>query len=435
LFEPEVESLQPAELEALQSDRLQRLIERLAATDSPYWKGKLDGIDASKRWSIDDITSLPTTSKPEMRDNYPFGMLAVPLEQTVRIHASSGTRGKPTIVAYTRNDVDVFAAVNARSIAAAGGTANDVVHVAYGYGLFTGGLGLHYGGERLGATVVPASGGNPEMQLSLLIDLGARGLCCTPSFAMLLAERAAEAGVTEQIQLRYGVFGAEPWSEAMREKLEAAWGGIDACDIYGLSEIIGPGVAMECREGKGALHVFSDHFYPEVLDPETGEHVAPGDPGELVLTTLTKEALPVLRYRTGDMTTFVEGECACGRVFPRIARFFGRVDDMLVIRGVNVFPSEIEAVVLDDPALAGQYAIVVDRRPTMAELEVRTEIVSADHDAESVSVDLKDRLSKRLNLRVEVYVGPPGSIRRQELGKAQRVFERTDDYDPFPESV
>jgi phenylacetate-CoA ligase len=435
LFEPQVEALPGAELRTLQSNRLSSLLERLAAIDSPYWKEKLAGIDASRRWSIEDIADLPTTTKSEMRDHYPFGMLAVPLEDTVRVHASSGTRGKPTIVAYTRPDIDLFASVNARAIACAGGAATDVVHVAYGYGLFTGGLGLHYGGERLGATVVPASGGNPALQLNLMVDLGATGLCCTPSFAMLLAERAAESGVANRIMLRYGVFGAEPWSEAMRTKLEDAWGGIAACDIYGLSEIIGPGVAMECRENKGGLHVFSDHFYPEVLDADTGEPVTPGKPGELVLTTLTKEALPVLRYRTGDVTTFVEGDCPCGRTFPRIARFFGRVDDMLVIRGVNVFPSEIEAVVCDHPAVAGQYAIVVDRRRPMPELEVRTELTSDGPDANSVAAELNEQLKKRLNLRVEVYVGPPGSIQRQELGKAQRVFERTDDYEPFPESV
>ena len=283
-----------------------------------------------------------------MRDTYPFGMLAVPLQETVRIHASSGTRGKPTVVGYTRYDIEVFAEVNARAIACAGGQPDDVLHVAYGYGLFTGGLGLHYGGERLGATVVPASGGNAGFQVQMLSDLGAAGLACTPSFALQLAERAAADGLIDQIPLRYGVFGAEPWSEAFREKLEAAWGGIDACDIYGLSEVIGPGVAMECREGKGALHIFDDHFFPEVVDPETGDPVAPGKTGELVLTTLTKEALPVLRYRTGDITQFVDEECPCGRTHRRIARFSGRVDDMLVIRGVNVFPSEIEAVLLDD---------------------------------------------------------------------------------------
>jgi phenylacetate-CoA ligase len=337
-------------------------------------------------------------------------------------------------VPYTARDVEIFAEVNARSIACAGGGPDDVLHVAYGYGLFTGGLGLHYGGERLGATVVPASGGNAGFQVQMLADLGARGLACTPSFAMLLAERAEADGVFHRIRLRYGVFGAEPWSEAFRQKLEAAWGGIDACDIYGLSEVIGPGVAMECREGKGALHVFDDHFVPELVDPDTGDPAPAGARGELVLTTLTKEALPVLRYRTGDITSFVDEPCPCGRTHRRIARFSGRVDDMLVIRGVNVFPSEIEAVVLDDPDLAGQYAIVVDRRGALPELEVRTEIGSpaAVHRRDEVEGRLGARLAERLRLRVTTIVGGPGSIPRQELGKAKRVFERTGEQDPFP---
>src|SRR5207302_1253886 len=294
---------------------------------------------------------------------------------------------------------------------------------AYGYGLFTGGLGLHYGGERLGATVVPASGGNTDLQLQLLEDLGASGLCCTPSFALLLAERAEGRA----IDLRYGVFGAEPWSEAMREKLESAWG-IDACDIYGLSEVMGPGVAAECREGKGALHVFDDHFLPEIVDPDTGE---PCDGlGELVLTTLTKEALPVLRYRTGDMTSFVDEPCPCGRTHRRIARFTGRVDDMLIVRGVNVFPSEIEAVVLADDAVAPQYAIVLDRRGTLPQIEVHAEL-AGEGDPGHAQARLERALADRLRLRVEVSIGPPGSIPRQETGKARRVWERTSDADPF----
>jgi phenylacetate-CoA ligase len=340
-------------------------------------------------------------------------------------------------VAYTARDIDVFAEVNARAVACAGGSSEDVLHVAYGYGLFTGGLGLHYGGERLGATVVPASGGNPSLQLQLMADLGAAGLACTPSFAMLLAERAAEDGVLERIRLRYGVHGAEPWSDAFREKLEVAWGGsYDACDIYGLSEVMGPGVAMECREGKGALHVFDDHFLPEVVDPETGEPLGPGQQGELVLTTLTKEALPVLRYRTGDVTSLVADPCPCGRTHARIARFSGRVDDMLVIRGVNVFPSEIEAALLEEPVLGAQYAIVVDRRATLPELEVRAELAEATMTRvrEEIAGRLRDRLAERLRLRVEVVVGDPGSIPRQELGKAKRVFERTAEDDPFPAS-
>jgi phenylacetate-CoA ligase len=339
------------------------------------------------------------------------------------------------VVAYAEADIDLFAEVNARSIACAGGGPDDVLHVAYGYGLFTGGLGLHYGGERLGATVVPASGGNAGFQVQMLADLGAAGLACTPSFAMLLAERAAADGMLDRIHLRYGVHGAEPWSESFRQKLEDAWDGrYDACDIYGLSEVIGPGVATECREGKGALHVFDDHFLPEVIDLDTLQPAADDAYGELVLTTLTKEALPVIRYRTGDVTKFVDEACPCGRTHRRIARFTGRVDDMLVIRGVNVFPSEIEAALLDDPALGGQYAIVIDRTGTLPELEVRAEVVSVVFVPlrDEIAGRLEERLAQRLRLRVKAIVGDPETIPRQEIGKAKRVFERTADQDPFP---
>jgi phenylacetate-CoA ligase len=409
IFQPELETQSVDERAALQRERLRALLPRF-------------GVDADA-----SLGDAPFTTKARLRDAYPFGLLQVPLEQTVRVHASSGTRGKPTIVAYTRGDIDVFADVCARSIAAAGGTPNDVLHVAYGYGLFTGGLGLHYGGERLGATVVPASGGNTALQLQLLADLGAHGLCCTPSFALLLAERRDE----HDIELRYGVFGAEPWSEAMRATLEDAWG-IDACDIYGLSEVMGPGVAAECREGKGALHVFDDHFLPEVVDAATGE---PTDGlGELVLTTLTKEALPVLRYRTGDITRFVDDGCPCGRTHRRIARFSGRVDDMLVVRGVNVFPSEIEDVVVEHPALGAQYAIVLDRRATLTRLEVRCELRDASTDEHVVAADVQRRLDERLRVRSDVVVLAPGSLPRQEVGKARRVWERHDDRDPLRSS-
>jgi phenylacetate-CoA ligase len=414
MFQPELEAMAVEERRALQEQRLATLLTRLRGTDSDYWREKLRGVE-------DGFDSLPFTTKSELRDAYPFGTLAVPLEETVRVHASSGTRGKPLVVAYTAADIELFADVNARALACAGARPSDVLHVAYGYGLFTGGLGLHYGGERLGATVVPASGGNPGLQLELMADFGANGLACTPSFALLLAERATEAGVRGTIPLRYGVFGAEPWSEAMREKLETAWG-IDACDVYGLSEVIGPGVAAECHEAKAGLHVFDDHFYPEIVDPETGDAVAPGERGELVLTTLTKEAFPVLRYRTGDVTSFVEGPCTCRRTHPRIARFSGRVDDMLVVRGINVFPSEIEAVVLDDPALGGQYAIVVDRRTALPELEVHIE---------GTSEGLEARLERRLRLRCTVVAHEPGSLPRTETGKAKRLFERTDDAEPW----
>ena len=405
MFQPELEGQAVEERERLQRTRLRALLARLGHDeDAP-------------------LLELPVTVKTQLRDAYPFGMLARPLEETVRVHASSGTRGKQTIVAYTRADIDVFADLNARVIAAAGGTPRDVLHVAYGYGLFTGGLGFHYGGERLGATVVPASGGNTSLQLQLLEDLGAAGLCCTPSFALLLAERAEG----RDIRLRYGCFGAEPWSEAMRELLEAAWG-IDACDCYGLSEVMGPGVAAECREGKGALHVFDDHFLPEIVDPETGE--ATDGPGELVLTTLTKEALPLLRYRTGDVTQFVDDACPCGRTHRRIARFSGRVDDMLIVRGVNVFPSEIEEVVLEHPALGGQYAIVLDRRTALTNLEVRCELLERI-EPEPVERDVRRLLEERLRVRTDVYALPPGTIPRQETGKARRVFERLDERDPL----
>jgi phenylacetate-CoA ligase len=423
IFQPELETMPAEERGGEQRRRLSDLLQRLKGIDG-FWRKKLADVAPD-----DELTQLPFTTKQELLEHYPYGLLAVPLGQTVRIHASSGTRHKPTIVAYTAADVEVFADVNARSICCAGATPEDVVHVAYGYGLFTGGLGLHYGVERLGATAVPASGGNSGFQVQLLADLGARGICCTPSFCYLLAERAADEGVTDRIQLRYGVLGAEPWSESLRQKIEDAWGDFDACDIYGLSEVIGPGVAMECRENKGGLHVFDDHFLPEVVDPETGE---PTDGlGELALTTLTKEALPVIRYRTGDVTQLLPGECTCGRTHQRIARFSGRVDDMLVIRGVNVFPSAIEAALLEHPGVAGQYAIVVDRRETLPQLEVHAELASDElvSQRDDVQRRLEDVLERRLRLRVTAVVADPGGLPRQELGKAKRVFERTEETD------
>lgn len=439
-FPTPAETASADERAALQLTRLRDLVARLARSGAPYWEAKLGGVDPGDLRSVDDLRLLPATTKSEFRETYPFGMLAVPLTDTVRVHASSGTSGKPTIVAYTADDVDVFAEVNARAIACAGGRRDDVVQVAYGYGLFTGGLGLHYGAERLGATTVPASGGNVSLQLQLLADLGAAGIAATPSFTMLLAEHAATTAVDGPLRLRYGVLGAEPWSEGFRERLEAAWseltgGPFDACDIYGLSEVIGPGVAMECRENRGGLHVFDDHFLPEVLDPDTGAPAVAGARGELVLTTLTKEALPVVRYRTGDVTQLLDGDCPCGRTHPRIARIEGRVDDMLVVRGVNVLPREIETVVLDEPAVTGNYAIVVDRRRTMPELEVRTEVASeSDADrADEVADRIARRLEEVLRLRVTVVAGAPGSVPRPQTGKAKRVFERTEERDEFAE--
>jgi phenylacetate-CoA ligase len=419
----EVDSLTRAELTKVQDQRLRALIDRLRSSDVPYWREKLAGVETIG--GLEDLERLPFTVKSEFRDTYPFGMLTVPLTDVVRVHASSGTSGKPTIVGYTATDVAVFAEVNARAMRCAGGRENDIIQISYGYGLFTGGLGLHFGVEALGATAVPASGGNPGFQIQLMVDLGVTALASTPSFAMLLAERAAAEGLTERIHLRWGIHGAEPWSEALREKLEAAWGGYDACDIYGLSEVIGPGVAAECRENKGGMHIFEDHFLPEIVDPETGVRVPDGEPGELVLTTLTKVAQPVIRYRTRDMTRILPGDCPCRRSFRRIGRLEGRVDDMLVIRGVNVYPRELETILLDDPAVGSEFVILVDRRGTLAEVEAKVELadISLTAERDTVAHRLEQRILEQLRVRLAVNVLDPGTLPRTEMGKAKRVRE------------
>jgi phenylacetate-CoA ligase len=432
VYRADLETLDPKSLHKLQGDRLGTLLRRLHTVESPYWADKLSGVGEID--TVDRLSELPFTEKQEFRDTFPYGMLTVPLSDVVRLHASSGTSGKPTIVGYTAEDIGVFAEVNARALSAAGAGPEDIVHVAYGYGLFTGGLGLHYGVEELGATAVPASGGNPGFQIELMADTGATGLAATPSFALILAERARDAGLLGKMRLRWGVHGAESWSEGLRQKLEESWEGpYDACDIYGLSEIIGPGVASECRENKGGLHVFEDHFYPEIVDPGTGDPVDEGEPGELVITTLTKTAQPVIRYRTRDITRFLPGECSCGRTNRRIARLEGRADDMLIIRGINVYPRAIETVLMDDPALGNNYAIIVDRRSTLPELEARVELArpGGAEETEVVAGRLQSRLKETIRLRVRVNVGPPGSVPRTKVGKAKRVFERTDDTDPL----
>ncbi|MBW3620448.1 MAG: phenylacetate--CoA ligase [Actinobacteria bacterium] len=435
MFDPEAEGQDRDEREALQLGHLRALVGRLGASGNPYWEDKLAGAEPDDLTSMDDLTGLPFTVKDEFRDTYPLGMLAVPREEVVRVHASSGTSGKPTIVAYTRNDISVFAALNARALVCAGATSADTIHVAYGYGLFTGGLGLHFGVEALGAMAVPASGGNQPLQLSLLADLGSRGLCATPSFSALLAERAIAEG-TADIRLRYGVLGAEPWSEPLRERIEASWSEVtgepfDACDIYGLSEVMGPGVAAEAHDSKGAMFVFDDHVHPEIVDPETGAPVPEGERGELVLTTLTREAQPVLRYRTGDVTRFVTDDTPCGRTHRRIARLQGRVDDMLIVRGINVFPREIETVILDEPGLAGAYRIVVDRRETLVRLEVVAETPTEGEDRELLADRLRHHLRERVRVGVDVMLVDVGTLPVQETGKAQRVFA-WDAGDPRP---
>jgi phenylacetate-CoA ligase len=434
MFRTEAEAASESARRELQGRRLNELVRQLATSRNPFWRTRLADVDPSRIRSVDDLRELPFTWKSDLRDSYPWGMLAVPRSLAVRAHASSGTSGKPTIVAYTAHDVGVFSEVVARSLVCAGARSDDVLHVAYGYGLFTGGLGLHYGGEKLGATVVPASGGNTDLQLQLLADLGADGLACTPSFAMLLAEKALAEGVTG-LKVRYLVCGAEPWSEGFRSKLEAAWSGLTghpviARDIYGLSEVIGPGVAMECAENPGSLHVFDDHFLPEVLDPETEKRLPDGERGELVLTTITKEALPVIRYRTGDVTALERGTCACGRTHPRIARIEGRTDDMLIIRGVNVFPREIESVLMEEPALNGAYAIVVDRRETLPRLDIHAEVMGSEPPAD-LTEGLRHKLASRLRVNPSLTLHPEETLPRTAVGKVKRVFERVDATDPL----
>jgi len=397
IFQPEVETLARPELERLQRDRLR---ERF-------------GVE------LESLPELPFATKSDLRDAYPFGLLRVPLEECVRIHGSSGTRGKATIVAYTRNDIDLWADCCARAIAAAGGGAGTVVHVAYGYGLFTGGLGFHYGAERLGCTVVPASGGNTPRQAQLLEDLGGEILCCTPSYALAIADHVSEPA---RLNLRAGMFGAEPWTVGLRESIEHALE-LVALDVYGLSEIIGPGVSAECLEGRDGAHVNEDHFLVEVVDPGTGEPLGDGEVGELVFTTLTKEALPFLRYRTGDLASVTRELCACGRTFARMSRVVGRTDDMLIIRGVNVFPSEIEHALLAIPALSPHYQLVVERPAHLDELTVDAELREGEPGGERLQAFVEERLGRALGLTAGVRLGPPGSIPRSE-GKALRVIDR-----------
>ena len=390
IFQPELETLPRGDLEQLQRERLR---ERF-------------GVE------LEGLAEQPFRVKSDLRDAYPFGLLQVPLDECVRIHASSGTRGKATIVAYTRADLAAWADCCARALAAAGAGPGTVVHNAYGYGLFTGGLGLHYGAERLGCTVVPVSGGNTARQAQLLEDLGAEILCCTPSYALAIADHVSDPS---RLRLRAGVFGAEPWTEGLREAIERALGPA-ALDIYGLSEVMGPGVSAECLEGRGGAHVNEDHFLVEVVEPQSGRPLADGEVGELVFTTLTKEALPLLRYRTGDLASVTREPCACGRTFARMSRVLGRTDDMLIIRGVNVFPSEIERVLLAVPELAPHYQLVVERPGHLDELTVQVE-----GPVDSAAVG--KRLHGALGLTAVVEVLEPGSIPRSE-GKALRVLDR-----------
>ena len=417
------------ELRALQLQRLQAVVSRVYHI-VPFYRRRLDeaGVKPEDIRTLDDLHRIPYTTKQDIRDNYPFAMFAAPMDQIVRIHASSGTTGKPTPVAYTQRDIDMWAEMMARTLAAGGAHAGDIVHVAYGYGLFTGGLGAHYGAERLGAAVIPVSGGQTRRQVMLIQDFGPTVLCCTPSFALYLAEVGQEMGVDfAKSKLRVGIFGAEPWSDAMRTEIEARLH-LDALDIYGLSEILGPGVAIECVEAKRGLHIFEDHFLPEIINPVTLEPLPPGEPGELVITTITKEAFPLLRYRTRDITSLDYAPCKCGRTIARIGRLQGRSDDMLIIRGVNVFPSQIESVLMETKGVAPHYQLIVDREGQLDTLEVAVEVDEAVFSDEvkqmqALAKGIERKIKDYFTVSVKVKLVEPRTIPRSE-GKAVRVIDR-----------
>jgi phenylacetate-CoA ligase len=422
------ETMPREDLEAIQLRRLQATIER-AYFNVPFYKKAFDekNLKPQDIKSLEDLKKLPFTKKQDLRDNYPFGMFAVPMDNVVRIHASSGTTGKPTVVGYTARDIKTWAELMARSLAAGGATRGDIIHNSYGYGLFTGGLGIHYGAEKLGASVIPVSGGNTKRQIVLMKDFGATILTSTPSYALHLAEVAEEMGIFfKDLKFKFGIFGAEPWSENMRGELEKKLN-LVAVDIYGLSEVMGPGVAMECHEAKKGLHIFEDHFIPEIIDPNTGEILPYGATGELVFTSLTKEAFPVIRYRTRDITSLNPEPCICGRTHVRMKKVSGRSDDMLIIRGVNVFPSQIESVIMEMKGVAPHYQLVVDREENLDVLTILLEVGEGlfsdevkvlQEEERSISKNIKDYLG----VSAKVKLVEPKTIARSE-GKAIRVID------------
>ena len=428
IFDDDMETLPREDLEALQLRRLKSLVDRVYA-NVPFYRKSFDdaGVRPSDIQSLADVRYLPFTEKQDLRNHYPFGLFAVPKDNVVRLHASSGTTGKATVVGYTKRDVENWATLMARSLVAAGATRQDVIHVAYGYGLFTGGLGAHYGAERLGATTIPVSGGSTKRQVVLLRDFGATVICCTPSYSLFLYETALESGIDiKELPLRIGVFGAEPWTEEMRRDIEAKLG-IKAIDIYGLSEIMGPGVGIECIEAQAGAHLQEDHFLLEIIDPLTKEPLPPGETGELVITTLCKEAQPLIRYRTRDITSLNLTPCRCGRTFARMHRVMGRSDDMLIIRGVNVFPSQIESILLETQGLTPHYQLLVKREGNLDTLEVQVEV-----DEKIFSDEIKNlqRLGGKIQKHIKEFLGvtatvklvEPRSIQRSE-GKAKRIVD------------
>ena len=427
IWNEKIECASRDEMAAVQSERLKQTVQRIYH-NIPSYRTKMQeiGMLPGDVRSVEDLKNLPFTNKTDLRDNYPFGMFTVPMSEIVRVHASSGTTGKPTVVGYTRNDLSMWAEVVTRSLCMSGVTRNDIVQVAYGYGLFTGGLGLHYGTENLGATVIPISGGNTKKQIQLMQDFGSSVIACTPSYALFLAEVMQEMGIEpEELKLRVGIFGAEPWSESMRKEIEAKLK-LKAIDIYGLSEVIGPGVSCECEHQVG-MHVNEDHFIPEILDTETLQPVAPGEVGELVFSTITKEGIPILRYRTRDLTRLIYDKCECGRTLVRMEKCKGRSDDMLIIRGVNVFPSQIESVLLEMSETEPHYLLIVEREGTLDILKLMVEVQGqffSDEvrELEKLKKKITHNIQSTLGISVDVKLVEPKTIERT-AGKAKRVID------------
>jgi phenylacetate-CoA ligase len=416
------------DLKKVQNERLRETVERVYF-NVPYYRNKMQeaGIGPESINTAADLSKLPFTTKTDLRDNYPFGLFAVPMSEIVRVHASSGTTGKPTVVGYTRNDIATWSEVMARTLTCAGANRNDFIQVAYGYGLFTGGLGLHYGGEKIGASVIPISGGNTARQIQLMHDFGSTVLACTPSYALFLAEAIQESGISrDDLKLRVGVFGAEPWTENMRREIEEKLR-IKAIDIFGLSEVIGPGVASECLEQEG-LHINEDHFLPEIVHPESLEALPEGSVGELVFTTITKEGLPLIRYRTRDLTRLNYEKCKCGRTLVRMEKCLGRSDDMLIIRGVNLFPSQVESVLLEMREIKPHYLLIVDRINNLDTLELKVEVdeeffLDKISQLESLRQKIQNNLENALGLGIKVTLVEPKIIERSE-GKSKRVIDK-----------
>ena len=423
-----IECMDRDEMRKLQSIRLRRVVEHVYH-NSPFYRKKMQemGLEPGDIQSVDDIVKLPFTVKQDLRDNYPFGLMAVPMSEIVRLHASSGTTGKPIVVGYTRKDLGIWDEVVARCLTAYGFTKNDSVQVSFGYGLFTGGLGLHGGVENIGGTVIPMSSGNIQKQIQLMHDFGAKGLACTPSYALYLAETVRNSGIPiEEFQLRIGAFGAEPWTENMRKELEDKLR-IKAYDIYGLTEICGPGVGGECVCQNGT-HLWEDHFYPEIIDPVTLQPVEPGQEGELVLTTLTKEGMPMIRYRPRDLTHRIYEKCDCGRTAIRMGRILGRSDDMLIIRGVNVFPSQVESVILELPEFEAHYLIVVDRVNNTDTFQIQVEVRPEYYTDEmnkmlALKKKITDRIQSVVGLQPDIRIVEPRSIERS-MGKGRHVIDK-----------